>query len=140
MKHIIRKILKESFNGKQISLIISLLKKSDPPYVRKLKSMGFDYDEILEILKIFFNTDSIINNGNTLFVFEKNSIGSTRIIYYEALTNNSTENKLWSILQYDEKDRLVYQNDSSGEWQKMVYSGDNRTPTHIIDRFGTYTT
>ena len=138
MKNLIRKILIETFSEKQISSIISILKKSNPPYVKKLKSMGFDRDEILEILRKFFDKKTIIDNGNTLFVFEKNSIGSMRIIYYEALTSNSTESKLWSILQYDEKDRLVYQNDSSGEWQKMVYSGDDRTPIQIIDRFGTY--
>lgn len=132
MKHLIRKILKESYNNKFVAYITNKLDSGEikAPYFKNLKEKyGLTNKEINFILSKFFGGNISLRkkeiydeNGNSIYTEPSDGYWSKReydkngnMIYYETSDSN------WEKWEYDERGNILYRIDSFGNWTKSEY-------------------
>ena len=114
MKDLIKKILNEQVSDKVITKVLSQLErgKIKPPYFKNLDLIGLTDDEIQTTLEQFTN-GKVNKNLDTIQDLWDNEI------YFE-----SSDGGYWWKKEYDEKDNLIYKEDSNDFWYKSEYDKD----------------
>ncbi len=149
MKNLIRKILKESIDNRKLNYGLSLIEKGrvEPPYDKDLGLLGFDYDEIKEILGVFIRTKlKDIKNIQPPYFKQLSKYVSEDImelilspIFKEPITISSRTrtimnknndilyheyyNGSWVRYEYDDIiGKEIYYEKSDGSWERKKYN------------------
>jgi len=157
MKNLIRKILKESIDNRKLNYGLSLIEKGrvQPPYDKGLELLGFDDDDIKEILDELTHTllknikniqppyfKQLKNYGLTKDeigllipkIFKKKGLTWDKFRGYgnSIIDNRGDEiydediNGYWFEQKFDRKGRIIYRRTPEG-WYKLEYDKNGNT-------------
>lgn len=142
MKNLIRKILNEEMSNREIDYLFDYLDKSGLQYTQKLESIGYNDNEIKEILTLFLPNKfkdikppyfrKLTDKG-----LKKNEIKLTLDTLFGVITDiivqriydkdynilyKESYNGWWERYEYDEEGNQIYSENSNGYWTKSKYN------------------
>ena len=120
MKHLIKKILKESAEKKFIKHIVNKIKSGEfkPPYAKNLKKMGLNLYEVADII------DLIKYDEKGREIYHESPDGYWRKVKFDDNGNRTyfeDHTGEWTKWEYDQNGNLIYKEYSDGRWMKWGY-------------------
>lgn len=136
MKSLIRKILKEQLNDKTLKNIHSMIElgKIKKPYTKSLELLGFDENEIKEILSPLIN--KYLKNIQPPYYKELKSYGLSDKEMEDLLPKIFKKKDVWwykhsgFLFDINHKGNEIYKEDNQGDWIEQKFDRSNRIIYH----------